>query len=187
LAGGGLYALLARARRHPGYELACGVALVAATTLALSAQGARDASLYLLPVAFVGTYLGRRHRSLLGSAGRYLSVWVHVPLYCTSAWTALSTKTFGAFALGIVLVTIGVGYAIKVRDRRSLYAAAAAAVVLVVGRLALLGLDHALLGTLLLAGAGIGVLAAMTIFTIRRDTATDAVKSATRGLDDWES
>ena len=187
LAGGGLYALLARERRHPGYELACGVALVAATTLALSAQGARDASLYLLPVAFVGTFLGRRHRSLLGSAGRYLSVWVHVPLYCTSAWTALSTKTFGAFALGIVLVTIGVGYAIKVRDRRSLYAAAAAAVVLVVGRLALLGLDNALLGTLLLAGAGIGVLAAMTIFTIRRDTATDAVKSATRGLDDWES
>jgi hypothetical protein len=30
-------------------------------------------------------------------------------------------------------------------------------------------------------------LAAMTIFTIRRDTATDAVKSATRGLEDWEA
>ena len=34
--------------------------------------------------------------------------------------------------------------------------------------------------------AGIGVLAAMTIFTIRRDAATDAVKSAARGLEDWE-
>lgn len=186
LVGGGLYAVLSRTRRSPRYELACGVALVAATMLALSAQGVRDASMYLLPVAFVGTFLARRHRSMLGSAGRYLAVWCHVPLYCTSAWTALSTKTFGAFALGIVLVTIGVGYAIKVRDRRSLYAAASAAAVLVVGRLVLLGLDNALLGTLLLAGAGIGVLAAMTVFTIRRDAATDAVKSATRGLEDWD-
>ncbi len=186
LVGGALYAVLSRTRRSPRYELACGVALVAATMLALSAQGVRDASMYLLPVAFVGTFLARRHRSMLGSTGRYLAVWCHVPLYCTSAWTALSTKTFGAFALGIVLVTIGVGYAIKVRDRRSLYAAASAAAVLVVGRLVLLGLDNALLGTLLLAGAGIGVLAAMTVFTIRRDAATDAVKSATRGLEDWD-
>ena len=186
LVGGVLYALLSRTRKKPLYEVLCGVSLVVATMLALAASGADDVALYLMPVAFVGTFLGRRHRRSLGVAGRYLAVWCHVPLYCASAWTALSTKTFGAFALGIVLVTIGVGYAIKVKDRRSLYAAASAAAVLVVGRLVLLGLDNALLGTLLLAGAGIGVLAAMTIFTIRRDAATDAVKSAARGLEDWE-
>ena len=186
LIAGGLYALLSRTRRNPRYELLCGITLVVAAMLGLAAQGANDLALYLMPVAFVGTFLGRRHRRALGTAGRYLAVWCHVPLYCASAWTALSTGTFGTFALAIVLVTIGVGYAIKVKDRRSLYAAASAAAVLVVGRLVLLGLDNALLGTLLLAGAGIGVLAAMTIFTIRRDAATDVVKSAAHGLDDWE-
>lgn len=50
----------------------------------------------------------------------------------------------------------------------------------------LLGLDNALLGTLLLAGAGILLLAGMTVFTIRRDAASDAVKRATAGLDDWD-
>ena len=186
LVAGGLYAVLSRTRRNARYELLCGVALVGATMLALAAQGADDLALYLMPVAFVGTFLGRRHRQAFGGLGRYLAVWCHVPLYCASAWTALSTKTFGTFALGIVLVTIGVGYAIKVKDRRSLYAAASAAAVLVVGRLVLLGLDNALLGTLLLAVTGIGVLAAMTVFTIRRDAATDVVKSAARGLDDWD-
>ena len=186
LCGGVLYALLSRTRRNPMYELLCGIFLVVSTMLALAASGADDVALYLMPVAFVGTFLGRRHRKTLGVTGRYLAVWCHVPLYCASAWSALSTKTFGAFALGIVLVTIGVGYAIRVKDRRSLYAAASAAAVLVVGRLVLLGLDNALLGTLLLAGAGIGVLAAMTVFTIRRDAAADVVKNAARGLDDWD-
>jgi len=186
LVGGGLYALLSRARRHPAYEFAAGLALVAATTLALSAQHVDDATLYLLPVAFVGTFLARRHRSSLGALGRSLAVWCHVPLYCASAWSALKTETFTAFALGVIVATVGVIYSIRARDRRSLYAAAAAAAVLVIGRLVLLGLDNALLGTVLLAGAGVLLLAGMTIFTIRRDAAADAVKRATSGLDDWD-
>jgi hypothetical protein len=186
LVAGGLYAVLSQTRRRPAYEFAAGLALVAATTLALSAQHVDDATLYLLPVAFVGTFLARRHRSRLGALGRSLAVWCHVPLYCASAWSALKTGTFTAFALGVVVATIGVVYSMRAKDRRSLYAAASAAAVLVVGRLVLLGLDNALLGTVLLAGAGILLLAGMTIFTIRRDAATDAVKRATAGLDDWD-
>jgi hypothetical protein len=186
LIGGGLYALLSQARRRPAYEFAAGTALVAATTLALSAQDVNDATLYLLPVAFVGTFLARRHRANLGAVGRSLAVWCHVPLYCASAWSALKTETFTAFALGVVITTFGVVYSIRAKDRRSLYAAASAAAVLVIGRLVLLGLDNALLGTVLLAGAGVLLLAGMTVFTIRRDAAADAVKRATAGLDDWD-
>jgi hypothetical protein len=186
LVAGGLYAVLSQARRRPAYEFAAGLALVAATTLALSAQHVDDATLYLLPVAFVGTFLARRHRSSLGALGRSLAVWCHVPLYCASAWSALKTETFTAFALGVIIATGGVIYSIRVKDRRSLYAAASAAAVLVVGRLVLLGLDNALLGTVLLAGAGILLLAGMTMFTIRRDAAENAVKRAASGLDDWE-
>jgi hypothetical protein len=186
LVGGGLYALLSRVRRQPALEFAAGVALVAATTLALSAQHVDDATLYLLPVAFVGTFLARRHRARLGTVGRSLAVWCHVPLYVASAWSALRTETFAAFALGVIITIAGVIYSIRAKDRRSLYAAAAAAVVLVVGRLVLLGLDNALLGTVLLAGAGVLLLTGMTVFTIRRDAAADTVKRATAGLDDWD-
>ena len=100
--------------------------------------------------------------------------------------SVLETETFTAFALGVIVATVGVIYSIRARDRRSLYAAAAAAAVLVIGRLVLLGLDNALLGTVLLAGAGVLLLAGMTIFTIRRDAAADAVKRATSGLVDWD-
>lgn len=186
LVGGGLYALLSRARRHPAYEFAAGLALVAATTLALSAQHVDDTTLYLLPVAFVGTFLARRHRSRLGVFGRSLAVCCHVPVYAASAWSALQTETFTAFALGVVVATVGVISSIRAKDRRSLYAAVAAAAILVIGRLVLLGLDNALLGTVLLAGVGVLLLAGMTIFTLRRDTAADAVKRATSGLDAWD-
>jgi hypothetical protein len=186
LVGGGLYAVLARHRRRPFHELACGVAFVAAAMLALAAQGSDDVVLYLLPGSVVATYLGRRHRRLLGSTGRLLSLWCHVPVDVAAAWSALQQEDFGSFALAIVVVTVGVGYAIKVRDRRALIAASVAAAVLVLGRLLLLGLDNAALGTLLLAGLGIAVLAAMTIFTLRRDAATAAVHQATRGMQSWD-
>lgn len=186
LAGGGLYAVLARHRRRPLHELACGTAFVAAAMLALAAQEVDDVVLYLLPGSVVATYLGRRHRHLLGSTGRLLSLWCHVPVYVAAAWSALQHEDFGSFALAIVVVTVGVFYAIKVRDRRALIAASVAAAVLVLGRLLLLGLDNAALGTVLLAGLGIVVLAAMTIFTLRRDAATAAMQQATRGMQSWD-
>ena len=184
--GAVVYGVLSVSRRHPMYEFLCGLALVVATILALWSQGVHDAVSILLPIALVGTFLGRRHRRQLGIVGSYLSLWCHVPLYCAAAWSALRSETFWAFAVGVVVVAVGVVYAIWVRDRRSLYAAAAAAVVLVAGRLVLLGLDNALFGTLLLAGVGIALLAGMTIFTIRRDVARDALAKARGGLEDWE-
>ncbi len=185
MVGGGLYAVLARSRRLARYELAAGAALVAACMLALVHAGVRAPESYLLPVAFVGTFLARRHRRLLGPSGRSLAVMSHVPLYCTAAWSALRTETFGSFAVGIGVTTMGVVYAMRVRDRRSLYAAASAALVLVGGRLILAGLDNAVLGTLLLAGVGIALLAGMTVFTIKRDVAAAALKGASSRLDHW--
>jgi hypothetical protein len=186
IVGGGLYAVLARHRRRPLHELACGVAFVAAAMLALAAQGSDDVVLYLLPGSVVATYLGRRHRRTLGSGGRLLSLWCHVPVYAAAAWSALQQEDFGSFALAIVVVTVGVFYAIKVRDRRALIAASVAAAVLVLGRLLLLGLDNAALGTVLLAGLGVAVLAAMTVFTLRRDAATAAVQQAASGMKRWD-
>ncbi|MDP2344765.1 MAG: hypothetical protein Q8O67_27705 [Deltaproteobacteria bacterium] len=185
MVGGGLYAVLARSRRQARYEVAAGVAVVAACMLALVHADVDAFESYLLPVAFVGTFLARRHRKLMGPNGRWAAVLCHVPLYCSAAWSALRTETFASFAVGILVTTAGVIYAMRVRDRRSLYAASAAALVLVGGRLILAGLDNALLGTLLLAGAGIALLAGMTIFTIKRDVAAAALKGASSRLDHW--
>jgi hypothetical protein len=41
-------------------------------------------------------------------------------------------------------------------------------------------------GTLLLAGAGVALLGGMTVFTIRRDVAADAVRRARSRLSDWD-
>lgn len=186
VAGGGVYAVLARSRRLPRYEVLCGAALVVAAMLGLAHAGARAPELYLMPLAFVGTFLARRHRRAFGAPGRWLAVAAHVPLYCAAAWSALRTETFGAFALGVAVATLGVVYALRARDRRSLYAAASAALVLVVGRLVLAGLENALLGTLLLATTGVGLLAGMTVFTIRRDAAARALRDATVRLRGWD-
>jgi hypothetical protein len=185
VAGGGVYAALARTRKLARYEILAGAMILVATEIALRLQGADDPTLYLLPIAFTATLLARRHRRRLGDVGRTLAVLSHVPLYCTAAWSALRTGTFGAFALGIGVVTAGVVYSMVIRDRRSLYAAAAAGALLVGGRLVIAGLDNAVLGTLLLVGLGVALLAGMTIFTIRRDAAAGAWKRASGALDHW--
>jgi hypothetical protein len=177
--------VLTGTRKRVRYEVAAGAMFLVATELALRMQRVEDPVLYLLPVAVVATFLARRHRARFGALGRVLALFCHVPLYCTAAWSALSQRTFGAFALGILVVTGGVAYAMFSRDRRALYAAAVAGAVLVIGRLVIAGLDNALFGTLLLVGCGVVLLGGMTLFTIRRDTAAHALKRAGERLTAW--
>ena len=179
MAAGGLYAGLAARRRTPFFEVCAGAVFALAAVLTLHLAGARSWEMFLMPVAVTTTFLARRHRQRWGRLGRSLAVLSQVPVYCTAAWSALSTGRLLPFALAVVFVGAGVAWAIWNRDRRALYAAVGAALVLVVGRLLLLGLAHALVGTLLLAGTGIALLAAMTLFTLRRD-ATRAMLQKTR-------
>lgn len=182
---GGVYAVLARSRRHAAYEIGAGLALVFASLSALVHYEVKAPELYLMPIAFVGTFLARRHRGRFGVVGRYLAVGSQIPAYVTAAWSALGVGTFTAFALGVGLSTAGLLYAFRARDRRSLYAAVASVTVLVTGRLILAGLENALLGTLLLVGLGVALLAGMTAFTIKRESAGRAYRSLVDELGDW--
>jgi hypothetical protein len=184
--GGALYAGLARSRKSMGYEFLAGGALVGACLFGLLHQGVDAPEAYLFPIAVVGTFLGRRHRRALGRLGRSLAVLSHVPLYVSVAWSALRSESFGSFAVAVVVAALGVVYAIRAKDRRALYAGVAAAFVLVGGRLLLLGLDNAVLGTLLLVGLGVALLAGMTVFTIRRDAAQSAWQKASSRMSDWD-
>lgn len=183
---GALWGAIARARRSLRYELLAGAGLIVATWFALSATGASAVALYALPVACVGTWLGNRHRRQLGVVGRWLSVTSQVPTYVTAAFAALSAGTFGAFSLALVLGLAGAAWAYRMRDRRSLYAAGAQIAVLVVGRLTVAGMDNAVLGTLLLIGAGFGVLGVMTALSVARERASAAFGRVRAELSGWD-
>ncbi|MBI5495492.1 MAG: hypothetical protein HY904_10750 [Deltaproteobacteria bacterium] len=186
LGSGALYGVMARTRHHPAYELAAGAALLAGTTLGLLVLDVKDLTLFLMPFALVGTFLARRHRRRFGTAGRYLAVAAQVPVYVTGALSALDDGTMLAFAVAIVSCSVGVVYAFRARDRRSLYAAVAAATVLVCGRLFVLGTENRPIGVVLLVGLGLVFLGGMTAWTLRREQAYRAIRDATDTLRAWD-
>lgn len=183
---GGLYGVIARTRQYAVFEFAAGAAFALGASLGLMTVGADEPGMYLLPIATVATFLGRRHRHKLGAVGGYLAVLSQVPVYAAWSWQVLTTGSWTAFCIAILVVFGGLIYAYQARDRRTLYAAVASSMVLVIGRLTMAGLEDAFVGTLLLVTLGIALLGGMTLITVRREQTQKLLREIGETLDAWD-